>query len=165
MICVPTPLTSEKTADLNAVWSASKAIALFVRPGNLVILESTSRRRRPNGWRRSFSEIRPEAREVHFAHAPSRVLPGHIPREVIENDRIVGGTNEAATAAAATFYEKFVSGRVLQTTARTAELAKLVENSYRDTNIAFANELSVCDELEIDVWELIALANRHPRTS
>ncbi len=167
MVCVPTPLTSEKTADLNAVWSASKAIAPFVRPGNIVILESTSP---PKATERMEEIILQESGlqpgEVHFAHAPERVLPGHILREVIENDRIVGGTNEAATAAAAAFYEKFVSGRVLQTTARTAELAKLVENSYRDTNIAFANELSlVCDELEIDVWELIALANRHPRVN
>ncbi len=167
MICVPTPLTDDKKAGLEAVWAATRAIAPHVRPGNIVILESTSP---PTTTERVEQILLEESGltlgEVHVAHAPERVLPGQILREVIENDRIVGGTNDAATAAAADFYEKFVSGRVLQTTARTAEMAKLVENSYRDTNIAFANELSLlCDQLEIDVWELIALANRHPRVN
>jgi UDP-N-acetyl-D-mannosaminuronic acid dehydrogenase len=103
---------------------------------------------------------------VHFAHAPERVLPGRILREVVENDRIIGGINEASTQACAAFYETFVSGQLHLTTARTAETTKLVENAFRDVNIAFANELSLlCDKLKLDVWELIRLANRHPRVN
>lgn len=167
MICVPTPLTEDKRAGLDAVWAASKAVAPFVRPGNIVILESTSPPRTTERMAQIILEESGLAEgDVHFAHAPERVLPGQILREVIENDRIVGGTTERGTEAAALFYEKFVSGAVLRTTARTAEMAKLVENSFRDTNIAFANELSVlCQELDIDVWELISLANRHPRVN
>lgn len=165
MICVPTPLTQEKTADLSYVWDAASSIAKHVKQGNLILLESTSP---PRTTERVAEIIAKESglqlADFHVAHAPERVLPGRILREVVENDRIVGGVDDSSTEAAARFYEKFVSGRILTTTARTAELAKLVENSFRDVNIAFANELSVlCDELEIDVWELIALANRHPR--
>jgi len=165
MICVPTPLTQEKTADLSYVWDAASSIAKHVKQGNLILLESTSP---PRTTERVAEIIAKESglqlTDFHVAHAPERVLPGRILREVVENDRIVGGVDDSSTEAAARFYEKFVSGRILTTTARTAELAKLVENSFRDVNIAFANELSVlCDELEIDVWELIALANRHPR--
>ncbi len=165
MICVPTPINDDKTANLDYVWSATRQLAGHLRKGNLVLLESTS----PACTTERVAEIIKEETglstgDVFVAHAPERVLPGRILREVIENDRIVGGVDEASTEAAATFYEKFVSGRILRTTARTAELAKLVENSFRDVNIAFANELSiVCDQLEIDVWELIGLANRHPR--
>ena len=165
MICVPTPINEDKTANLQYVWDAAKNLAKYVKPGNLVLLESTSP---PRTTERVAEIVLAEsglsAGDVHVAHAPERVLPGRILREVVENDRIVGGIDDASTEAAAAFYEKFVSGRILTTTARTAELAKLVENSFRDVNIAFANELSLlCDELEIDVWELIALANRHPR--
>lgn len=165
MICVPTPLADGNRAGLDAVWSAARSIAPWVRPGNLVILESTSPPRTTERVAEIIlNEAGIEPGTVHFAHAPERVLPGRILREVVENDRIVGGIGEASTEAAALFYERFVSGRVLRTTARTAELAKLVENSFRDVNIAFANELSIlCETLEIDVWELIALANRHPR--
>lgn len=165
MICVPTPIREDKTANLDYVWSASKQIAPFVKAGNLVLLESTSP---PRTTERVAEIVAAESGlapgEFHVAHAPERVLPGRILREVVENDRIVGGIDDASTEIAARFYEKFVSGRILETTARTAEMAKLVENSFRDVNIAFANELSVlCEELEIDVWELIGLANRHPR--
>ena len=165
MICVPTPIREDNTANLDYVWSASRQIAPFVKEGNIVLLESTS----PPRTTERVAEIVAEASGLapgsfHVAHAPERVLPGRILREVVENDRIVGGVDDASTEAAAEFYSKFVSGRILQTTARTAEMAKLVENSFRDVNIAFANELSVlCEELEIDVWELIGLANRHPR--
>lgn len=165
MICVPTPINDDKTADLEYVWAATRQLAKYVKPGNLVLLESTS----PPRTTERVAEIILEETDlstgdIHVAHAPERVLPGRILREVVENDRIVGGIDDASTEAAAEFYEKFVSGRILTTTSRTAEMAKLVENSFRDVNIAFANELSVlCDELEIDVWELIALANRHPR--
>ena len=104
--------------------------------------------------------------KLYIAHCPERVLPGKILQEIIENDRIVGGIDEASTQKAAEFYRTFVRGAVITTNSRTAEMAKLVENSFRDTNIAFANELSMlCDQLEIDVWELIQLANRHPRVN
>ena len=165
MICVPTPIREDKTANLDYVWSVAKQIAPFVKSGNLVLLESTSP---PRTTERVAEIVATESGlapgTFHVAHAPERVLPGRILREVVENDRIIGGINDASTEVAARFYEKFVSGRILETTARTAEMAKLVENSFRDVNIAFANELSVlCEELEIDVWELIGLANRHPR--
>ena len=165
MICVPTPLAEGKRAGLDAVWSAARSIAPHVRPGNLVILESTSPPRTTERVAEIIcSEGGLQLGAAHVAHAPERVLPGRILREVVENDRIVGGIDDASTEAAALFYERFVSGRVLRTTARTAEMAKLVENSFRDVNVAFANELStLCDTLGIDVWELIALANRHPR--
>ena len=165
MICVPTPIREDNTANLDYVWSAASQIAPFVKEGNIVLLESTSPPRTTERVAEIVAEESGlEAGSFHVAHAPERVLPGRILREVVENDRIVGGVNDASTEAAADFYAKFVSGRILQTTARTAEMAKLVENSFRDVNIAFANELSVlCEELEIDVWELIGLANRHPR--
>ena len=104
--------------------------------------------------------------EIYFAHAPERVLPGKILREVVENDRIIGGIDDASTEKAAEFYSSFVTGKLLKTHCRTAETAKLVENAFRDTNIAFANELSLfCDKLDLDVWELIRLANHHPRVN
>ena len=103
---------------------------------------------------------------VHVAHCPERVLPGQILKEIVENDRIVGGTTSGSHSQGGSFYRSFVRGAVIETDSRTAEMAKLTENSFRDTNIAFANELSLlCDELRIDVWELIKLANRHPRVN
>jgi UDP-N-acetyl-D-mannosaminuronic acid dehydrogenase len=165
VIALPTPLQDDKRADLSAVRSAVAAIAPHVRPGNLVILESTS----PAGTTEELVAGGLRARgvdvaEIHVAHCPERVLPGRILVELIQNDRIVGGVDEAATAAAADFYREFVNGEVLETTAATAELAKLAENTYRDVNIALANELSmICDRVGVDVFELIELANRHPR--
>jgi UDP-N-acetyl-D-mannosaminuronic acid dehydrogenase len=165
IIAVPTPLRDDKEADLSAVRAAVLAIAPHVRPGNLVILESTSpvgttARLVADGLRAAGVD----PGDVHVAHCPERVLPGRILVELIQNDRIVGGVDEAATAAAAAFYREFVNGEVLETTAATAELAKLAENTYRDVNIALANELSmICDRVDVDVFELIALANRHPR--
>lgn len=167
IICVPTPLSEERRPDLSYVRQAAKSIAQYVRPGNLVILESTS----PPGTTEEIARIVGENStiregEVHFAHAPERVLPGKILREVVENDRIVGGIDEASTEAGAEFYSTFVSGELLLTRARTAETAKLVENAFRDVNIAFANELSIISEqLDVDVWELIDLANHHPRVN
>jgi len=150
------------------VEQASRAIAPYVKPGNLVILESTS----PVGTTDNHvAKILEEAghkvgTDVFVAHCPERVLPGRILIELVQNDRIVGGINQASTDAAAGFYREFVSGEVLTTTAKTAELSKLTENSFRDVNIAFANELSlICDRVNIDVWELISLANRHPRVN
>jgi UDP-N-acetyl-D-mannosaminuronic acid dehydrogenase len=136
--------------------------------GNLVILESTS----PAGTTENIvARIIADAgfnieTDVLVAHCPERVLPGRVLIELVGNDRIVGGVNRASTQAAADFYRSFVNGEILETSARTAELAKLAENSFRDVNIAYANELSlVCAELGIDVWELIRLANRHPRVN
>ena len=175
VIAVPTPFVSEdnqRRADLTYVDDAVEKIAPFVEQGNLVVLESTSPVGTTERIARRISELRPELLnenhdlEIFVAHCPERVLPGKILQEIIENDRIVGGIDEASTQKAADFYRTFVRGAVITTTSRTAEMAKLTENSFRDTNIAFANELSmICDSLGIDVWELIQLANRHPRVN
>jgi UDP-N-acetyl-D-mannosaminuronic acid dehydrogenase len=167
VICVPTPCTGDHQPDLRFVYQATESVCPFLKPGNLVILESTS----PPGTTEEMAAIikrltRLAPPDVHIAHAPERILPGKVLREVVENDRIVGGVDEGSTVACAAFYRTFVSGELLLTNARTAETAKLVENAYRDVNIAFANELSlVADELGLDVWELIALANKHPRVN
>lgn len=170
IIAVPTPFTNGHKPDLSFVEAASRSIAPYLRGDELIILESTS----PVGTTERVAEWIAEERSdepntvtmLKIAHCPERVLPGQILRELVENDRIVGGIDDASTDAAADFYERFVSGQVLRTSSRTAELAKLAENTFRDVNIALANELSlICDRLGIDVWELIALANRHPRVN
>ncbi|UFH59222.1 UDP-N-acetyl-D-mannosamine dehydrogenase [Sulfurovum mangrovi] len=166
IIAVPTPFHDGYVPNIDYVVSATKSIAPYVKEGNIVILESTS----PVGTTDKVAEVLAEngidTNKVHVAHCPERVLPGHIMRELVENDRIVGGITPEATEATAEFYKTFVDGEVLETNAKTAEMAKLTENSFRDTNIAFANELSIlCDKFDIDVWELIALANRHPRVN
>ncbi len=168
MICVPTPIKEDHTAEMSYVEEAAKAIRPLIKAGNLVILESTS----PPGTSEEIvvTHAIPEGmkvgQDVFVAHCPERVLPGRILLEVVQNDRIVGGVTEECTDRARAFYESFVSGTVLATTARVAELTKLVENSYRDVNIAFANELSIiADRLNVDVWEVIELANRHPRVN
>jgi len=168
IIAVPTPFKENHIPDLSYIEQASKAIAPFIEPGNLVILESTS----PVGTTEEHvANILKEAghdidNEIYIAHCPERVLPGRILIELVQNDRIVGGINQKSTQMAAAFYKEFVSGKVLETNARTAELSKLTENSFRDVNIAFANELSlICDKEGIDVWDLISLANRHPRVN
>lgn len=174
IVAVPTPFRGDHEADLSYIESAADAIAPQLVGDELVILESTS----PPGATAHMADRILSARPdlsldgshdrpvVHFAHAPERVLPGRIMVEMITNDRIVGGLTEAATAKAVEVYKSFCEGEVHTTNARTAELAKLTENSYRDVNIAFANELSlIADGLDIDVWELIHLANRHPRVN
>jgi UDP-N-acetyl-D-mannosaminuronic acid dehydrogenase len=166
IICVPTPITEDHKPDLSFVFSAAASICPFVREGNLIILESTSP---PGTTERIASLVRQKTglhapEQLFFAHAPERVLPGKILREVVENDRVIGGVNEPSSELCGAFYRTFVSGDIHLTSARTAEAVKLVENSFRDVNIAFANELSmIADELKLDVWELISLANRHPR--
>jgi len=174
MIAVPTPFHADKLnkvtnspiPNVDYIVDATKKIAPYVKSGNLILLESTS----PVGTTDMMADVLKkegvDINTVFIAHSPERVLPGHIMRELIENDRVVGGINNKSTKKAAEFYRTFVEGEVLETTAKTAEMAKLTENSFRDTNIAFANELSIlCDKFDIDVWELIALANRHPRVN
>ena len=168
IIAVPTPLTSDHEPDLSYVEQATKMIAPYVTKGNLVILESTS----PVGTTEDVvaATLKDQGcdldKDIYVAHCPERVLPGKIISEMVQNDRIVGGINSAATEKAIEFYKTFVNGEVIATDSGTAELAKLVENSFRDVNIAFANELSlICDEKKISVWELIKLANRHPRVN
>ena len=169
IIAVPTPFKGDHEPELAYVDAATQAIAPHVQAGNLVILESTSPVGTTERVAALLAEARPEltdADRIFVAHCPERVLPGHILRELVENDRIVGGVDVPSTDAAVAFYDTFVSGEVIATNARTAEMCKLTENSYRDTNIAFANELSMlCSELGMNVWELIRLANRHPRVS
>ncbi|WP_118952606.1 UDP-N-acetyl-D-mannosamine dehydrogenase [Taibaiella helva] len=166
ILAVPTPFHEGYQPNIDYVIQATRSIAPFVREGNLVILESTS----PVGTTEKVAEVLAEEgidiAKVFVAHCPERVLPGHVMQELIANDRVVGGVNARSTEAAVAFYRKFVSGEVLATDAKTAELCKLVENSYRDVNIAFANELSmICETAGINVWDLITLANRHPRVN
>ena len=175
IIAVPTPFKEDKEPDLRYVEQATRMIAPLLRKGNLIILESTS----PVGTTEQIcawiAEQRPdlavpdpnrEKMDIHIAHCPERVLPGSVLRELVDNDRIVGGISPACAEAAAELYRNFVKGEMHLTNARTAEMAKLVENAYRDVNIGFANELSViCEKLNINVWELIDLANRHPRVN
>ncbi len=171
ILAVPTPFMeldgNPKAPDLSYIEAATRAIAPYLREDNLVILESTSPVGTTEVVERIIAELRPElAGKVHTAHCPERVLPGHILRELVDNDRIIGGTTKAAVAKAKALYKTFCNGAILETDSRTAELSKLVENSFRDVNIAFANELSIiCDRLGINVWETIALANRHPRVN
>ena len=166
IIAVPTPFHEGYVPNIDYVVSATKAIAPFVKEGNIVILESTSPVGTTDLVEDTLKELDVDTSKLYIAHCPERVLPGHIMRELVENDRIVGGTTKEATEKTVEFYKTFVSGEVLSTDAKTAEMAKLTENSFRDTNIAFANELSIlCDKFEIDVWELISLTNRHPRVN
>jgi UDP-N-acetyl-D-mannosaminuronic acid dehydrogenase len=169
MICVPTPFHEGgeiPQPNIDYVLTATRSIAPFVKAGDLVILESTS----PVGTTEQMQAVLREAGvdidAVHMAYCPERVLPGKIMTELVENDRIVGGLTPVATQAVAEFYRSFVRGAVLETDAKTAEMCKLTENSFRDVNIAFANELSlICDKEGINVWDLIQLANRHPRVN
>lgn len=166
VIAVPTPFRDAFVPNIDYVLDATRAIAPVVKAGDLVILESTS----PVGTTEKVADVLRECGVdtgvVHIAHCPERVLPGHIMRELVENDRVVGGITPEASEKVAEFYRTFVTGEVLITDARTAEMAKLTENSFRDVNIAFANELSLLsDKFGIDVWELIRLANRHPRVN
>ncbi|WP_262000683.1 UDP-N-acetyl-D-mannosamine dehydrogenase [Microbacterium sp. Mcb102] len=168
ILTVPTPLDGQKQADMTLVDRAFDDVAPFLKAGDLVVLESTSPPGTTLGLDRRLGEVRPDlaAGSVLFAHAPERVLPGKIMREIIENDRIIGGTTDEASRRAQALYGSFVTGDLLVTDSTTAEMVKLTENSFRDVNIAFANELStVSDSFGIDVWEVIRLANRHPRVN
>lgn len=168
IIAVPTPFKDGKKPDLSFVLSATEMIAPYLVPGNLVILESTSP---PGTTEEIVAKTLAEygysiGVDVFVAHCPERVLPGRILVELIENDRVVGGVDEASTEKAVRFYETFVQGDVIGTSARTAELVKLAENSSRDVQIAFANEISmICDQESLNTWEVIELANKHPRVN
>lgn len=179
LIAVPTPFNAENgnghVPDLSYIEAASKNIAQVLKKGDLVILESTSPVGATEQMAAWLAEARPdltfpqtygEESDIRVAHCPERVLPGHVVRELVENDRVIGGMTAKCSEAATALYKIFVEGECITTTARTAEMAKLTENSFRDVNIAFANELSIiCDKLDINVWELIRLANRHPRVN
>jgi UDP-N-acetyl-D-mannosaminuronic acid dehydrogenase len=176
IIAVPTPLNDDYSPNVTHVFDAMMMILPVLRAGNLVILESTS----PVGTTEevvdlisknkpdlSLSDEKKDAKSrIYVAHCPERVLPGQILKELVDNDRIVGGVDDASTKRAKAFYETFINGEIICTNSRTAELCKLVENSFRDVNIAFANELSIiCEQLRINVWDLIEMANRHPRVN
>lgn len=168
LVVVPTPFKGgNHEPDISYVTAATKDIIPLLKEGDLYIIESTS----PVGTTEKMEELiyseRPELKDkLYLAYCPERVLPGNVMHELVHNDRIVGGVNEASTQKAIEFYQQFVKGEVFATNARTAELCKLTENSSRDVQIAFANELSlICDKAGIDVWELIYLANKHPRVN
>ena len=167
IIAVPTPFKDGYKPDLSYVIKATEMIIPYLREGNLVIIESTS----PVGTTERISELifekRPELEgKVYIAYCPERVLPGKILYELENNDRVIGGIDEKSTDRAVEFYSKFVKGSLHRTSSKTAEMCKLVENAYRDVNIAFANEISmICDKVGIDVRELIELANKHPRVN
>lgn len=166
IIAVPTPFKDNHVPNVDYVESATRAIAPYVKAGDIVILESTSPVGTTDMVGKTLQSEGINISTLYIAHCPERVLPGRIMIELVENDRIVGGITPEATHKTAEFYRSFVMGEVLETDARTAEMAKLTENSFRDVNIAFANELSIlCDKFGIDIWELISLANRHPRVN
>ncbi|KUJ81447.1 UDP-N-acetyl-D-mannosamine dehydrogenase [Microbulbifer flavimaris] len=180
LIAVPTPFREtpeghSREPDLTYIRAAAESIAPMLQKGNLVVLESTSpvgtteqlsqwlQQARPD---LTFPHVCGDAADVRVAHCPERVLPGKVLQELVSNDRIIGGLSPACSAAAVELYKIFVKGECILTNARTAEMTKLTENAFRDVNIAFANELSViCDQLKINVWELVRLANRHPRVN
>ncbi len=175
LIAVPTPLNEEYQPDVSYIKLACLSIAPFLQKGNLVILESTSPVGATEQMATWLADARPDLTfpqshgdqsDIRIAYCPERVLPGHALHELVQNDRVIGGMTPTCSAKAVQLYTLFVEGACIVTHARTAEMCKLTENSFRDVNIAFANELSIiCDKLDINVWELIRLANRHPRVN
>ena len=166
IIAVPTPFKENHVPDISYVIDATKQLAPFLQKGNIVILESTSPVGTTNEVNKTLIEEGVNTSDIYISHCPERVLPGNIMEELINNDRIVGGINRKSTEKTVEFYKKFVKGEILLTDDKTAEMAKLTENSFRDVNIAFANELSIlCEKLNINVNELIQLANKHPRVN
>ncbi len=167
LIVVPTPFKEKNEPDISYVEAATKAILPLLKEGDLYIIESTS----PIGTTEKMKDLIFDARpeldgKIYMAYCPERVLPGNVMYELVHNDRVIGGIDEASTQKAVDFYSEYVQGKLHHTNARTAEMCKLVENSSRDVQIAFANELSlICDKAGINVWELIELANKHPRVN
>jgi UDP-N-acetyl-D-mannosaminuronic acid dehydrogenase len=166
-IVVPTPFKGEHQPDISYVENATRMVLPLLKSGDLYVIESTS----PVGTTEHMAELifqeRPELKgNIHIAYCPERVLPGNVIYELVNNDRVIGGMDEASTSHAIEFYSQFVTGMLHRTNARTAELCKLTENSSRDVQIAFANELSmICEQAGINVWDLINLANKHPRVN
>ncbi len=175
LIAVPTPFLENREPDLRCIEAASQAIAPVLKKHDLVILESTSPVGTTELMAQWLAKARPDltfpgthgqASDIRIAHCPERVLPGHVLRELVTNDRIIGGMTSACSSAAVRLYQQCVQGQCIVTDTRTAEMCKLTENSFRDVNIAFANELSmICAQLKIDPWALIRLANHHPRVN
>ncbi|WIM70200.1 UDP-N-acetyl-D-mannosamine dehydrogenase [Corynebacterium suedekumii] len=177
IIAVPTPFNDDMSVDMKYIYSAAESIAPTLQGGELIVLESTSPPTTTEKMAERILKLRsdlaadgshnPQSKPViYFAHCPERILPGNAMEELLTNDRIIGGVTQEATQRAQRLYSTFCSGKLLATNATTAEMAKLTENSFRDVNIAFANELSlICDHLDINVWELIDLANHHPRVN
>ncbi|ALJ05582.1 UDP-N-acetyl-D-mannosaminuronic acid dehydrogenase [Pseudalgibacter alginicilyticus] len=167
LIVVPTPFKAKNEPDISFVEAATKAIIPMLKEDDLYIIESTS----PVGTTEKMMDFihqeRPELKEkLNIAYCPERVLPGNVMYELVHNDRVIGGVDKKSTEKAVAFYRQFIKGDLHKTNARTAEMCKLVENSSRDVQIAFANELSlICDKADINVWELIDLANKHPRVN
>lgn len=174
LIAVPTPFKADRSPDVSYVKAAALSIAPVLKKGDLVILESTSPVGTTEQLAAWLAAARPDLKfpgnaagmDIHIAYCPERVLPGRVIHELVTNDRVVGGLSPECAARAKALYQIFVQGQCILTHARTAEMCKLTENAFRYVNIGFANELSmICDRLNIDVWELIALANRHPRVN
>ena len=168
IICVPTPINEDKTANLDYVKDAARSISKFLRKGNAVVLESTSP---PGTVEDLVVPILAESglaigEEVYVAYTPERVLPGKIIQEIVQNERVVGGINEKSAHVVRDIYSAFVKGNIYTTDSKTAELCKLMENTYRDVNIALANELAIfCEEMGINAWKVVELANKHPRVN
>lgn len=165
LIVVPTPFKDKNEPDISFVIAATKSVLPLMKKGDLFIIESTSPVGTTERIEKLIYSLRPELKgEIFIAYCPERVLPGNVMFELVNNDRVIGGVNDSSTKKAAAFYKQFVKGDLHLTNARTAEMCKLVENSSRDVQIAFANELSIiCDKADINIWELIQLANKHPR--
>jgi UDP-N-acetyl-D-mannosaminuronic acid dehydrogenase len=167
LIVVPTPFKGNHEPDISFVEAATKGIIPLLKKGDLYIIESTSPIGTTDKMQKLIFASRPELEgTIHIAYCPERVLPGNVMHELVENDRVIGGLDEVSTQKAILFYSKYVKGKLHGTNARTAEMCKLVENSSRDVQIAFANELSlICDKADVNIWELINLANKHPRVN
>lgn len=167
LIVVPTPFKGNNEPDISFVEAATKGIVPLLKEEDLFIIESTSPIGTTEKMQQLIFESRPELKgKIYMAYCPERVLPGNVMYELVHNDRVIGGIDEKSTQKAIAFYSKYVQGELHATNARTAEMCKLVENSSRDVQIAFANELSlICDKADINVWELISLANKHPRVN
>lgn len=167
LIVVPTPFTGDHEPDISFVEAATRSVIPYLKEGDLYIIESTSPVGTTEKMARLIFSARPELKDkIHVAYCPERVLPGNVIYELVHNDRVIGGLDPASTEKACTFYSLFVKGELHRTNTRTAEMCKLTENSSRDVQIAFANELSlICDKAGINVWELIDLANKHPRVN
>ncbi len=164
---VPTPFKGDHEPDTSYVEAATRTVIPFLKEGDLYVIESTSPVGTTDKMANLIFELRPELKDrIYIAYCPERVLPGNVIHELVHNDRVIGGMNEASTDKAIEFYSQFVQGTLHRTNCKTAEMCKLTENSSRDVQIAFANELSlICDKAGINVWELINLANKHPRVN